>query len=146
MSADSLEPDKEVDEDKAGHFQNYADYSRTLRTWLVAYGIGGPVIFLTNDKVADRVAKSGHSQDIVALFLFGVGLQVVLSFINKWVAWHLYRGAEDAEYQETSKYKFWHAISEQSWLDLAVDFASLVALGFASWRVLNVFLMAGRAA
>jgi len=144
MSANS--PDPQDDEDKAGHFQNYADYSRTLRTWLVAYGIGGPVLFVTNDKVADRIAKSGQSQDIVALFLFGVGLQVILSFVNKWAAWHLYRGAEDAEYQQTSQYKLWHAISKQSWLDLAIDFASLVVLGLASWRVLSVFLLASRAA
>ena len=144
MSSDSPEP--EEDEDKAGHFENYADYSRTLRTWLVAYGIGGPVLFVTNDKVAERIAKSGQSSDIVALFLFGVGLQVALSFVNKWAAWHMYRGAEDAEYQQTAPYRLWHAINKQSWLDLAVDFASLVALALASWKVLNVFLVASRAA
>ena len=53
---------------KEGHFQNYSDYSRTLRAWLVAYGIGGPVLFLTNDKVATRVAESGHANKVVTYF------------------------------------------------------------------------------
>ena len=141
--ADVYDDDDEI---KLSHFQNYSDYSRTLRAWLVAYGVGGPVLFVTNDKIAERVAKSGYSKDIVALFLFGVGLQVLLSFVNKWAAWHLYRGAGDGDYQSTLSYKFWHLVNRQHWLDLAVDFASLVTLCLATWRVLNVFVAAGAAA
>lgn len=42
------EPDDFDAHQKLEHFNNYADYSRTLRAWLVAYGIGGPVLFVTN--------------------------------------------------------------------------------------------------
>lgn len=40
-------PEQEDDDgfQSDGPFQNYADYSKTLRAWLVAYGIGGPVLF-----------------------------------------------------------------------------------------------------
>ena len=100
------------------------------------------MLFVTNDKVAAKVAASGYAKEIILLFLVGVGLQVVLSFVNKWAAWHLYRGAGDGEYQQSVPYRVWLWINNQAWLDLAVDFASLVALGLATWRVLSVFAAA----
>ena len=87
--------DDHDESNRLSHFQNYADYSRTLRAWLVAYGIGGPILFVTNDKITEKVSKSGFATEIIALFLAGVGLQVLLSMVNKWGAWHLYRGAGD---------------------------------------------------
>lgn len=125
---------------RTSHFQNYADYSRTLRAWLVAYGIGGPVLFVTNDKITERVAESCYASEIIVMFLLGVGLQVFLAMVNKWGAWHMYRGAGDAAYHATWRYKLWYFINEQSWLDFWIDLTSLVALGWATWRVLNVFL------
>lgn len=134
---------KVEDHDKSqrdSHFQNYADYSRTLRAWLVAYGIGGPVLFVTNDKISERVAKSGYANEIIVLFLIGVGLQIVLATINKWGAWHMYRGAGDPEYHQTWLYKFWFFINAQSWIDFWIDLISLLVFMIATWRVLNVFL------
>jgi hypothetical protein len=125
---------------KTSHFENYADYSRTLRAWLVAYGIGGPVLFVTNDKVSERVAKSGYADLIILFFLVGVLLQIVLATVNKWGAWHMYRGAGDLEYQQTWRYKFWGWINEQSWIDFWIDLASLMVFMLATWKVLNVFL------
>lgn len=122
------------------HFENYADYSRTLRAWLVAYGVGGPVLFVTNEKLSERVANSGYANAIIVLFLLGVALQIVLATINKWGAWHMYRGAADAEYHATWRYKFWAFVNEQSWIDFWIDLTSLVVFTLATWRVLNVFL------
>jgi hypothetical protein len=38
-----------LEEDAVGTFQAYAEYNKTLRTWFVAFGIGGPALFLVND-------------------------------------------------------------------------------------------------
>ena len=131
---------------KDGHSQNYADYSRTLRAWLVAYGVGGPVLFLTNDKISTRVASSGYGRQIIFSFLLGVGLQIVLSLINKWGAWHMYAGAGDHVYQRRFRYCLWGFINKQSWLDFAMDVASIGAFVWATWRVLDIFLAPGAAA
>ena len=125
---------------KESHFQNYGDYSRTLRVWLVAYGIGGPVLFLTNENLAQKVSSSCYTNQITILFLSGVGLQIVLSLINKWCAWHMYKGAGDPVYQKTRRYKFWGFVNAQSWIDFWIDLISIIAFIFATWRVLNVFL------
>jgi ascorbate-specific PTS system EIIC-type component UlaA len=122
------------------HFQNYSDYSRSLRTWLVAYGVGGPVLFVTNETLAARIAESGYAGQIGSAFLLGVALQIILSLINKWGAWHMYAGTGDDEYQATRRYRFWAFVNQQSWLDLVLDVVSFGAFIFATWRVMGVFL------
>lgn len=42
----------------------YEEHSKTLRTWLVAYGIGAPVLFITNDKVWKAIASSGSAEEV----------------------------------------------------------------------------------
>jgi hypothetical protein len=138
MSKTTPSPDEE---DRKVFFQNYADYSKAVRAWLVAYGIGGPVLFVTNDKLTERVAKSGYGAEIIALFLVGVGLQILSAMINKWAAWHVYRGIGDAVYQANTPYKIWSWVNEQSWIDIWADLLALGALASATWRVLNAFLI-----
>jgi len=31
-------------DEASGHFGNYAEYNKLLRTWFVAFGIGGPTL------------------------------------------------------------------------------------------------------
>ncbi len=37
----------------------YEGYAQTLRTWFVAYGIGGPVLFLSSDGLREQLVASG---------------------------------------------------------------------------------------
>ncbi|MFC5500609.1 hypothetical protein ACFPOE_23910 [Caenimonas terrae] len=138
-------PTSTEDDDRKAFFQNYADYSKAVRAWLVAYGIGGPVLFVTNDKLTERVAKSGYGNEIIALFLVGVGLQIVSAMVNKWASWHIYRGIGDDDYRSRAAYRFWGWINDQTWIDIWADLLALVALVFATWRVLNVFIHVGNA-
>lgn len=126
--------------DADGHWQNYSEYSKTLRSWLVAYGIGGPVLFLTNKEVSSRVADSGDAGTIVLFFLIGVGLQILGSVINKWAAWYMYRGADNPVFRSTTTYKRWECVNRQSWIDILVDVVSLLAFVVATWVVLGIFL------
>lgn len=138
----TVQPDSKDDDagQKDEHFANYAEYSRTLRAWLVAYGIGGPVLFATNDGLAAKVESSGRSSSVISLFLVGVGLQILLALINKWCAWHMYRGAGDLPYQHTRQYRFWYVVNENSWLDLVVDLVSIAILTIATGLVLHILL------
>ena len=71
-------------------FKVYAEYSKTLRTWLVAYGIGAPVLFLTNETLARTFVKSPQARIVAFSFLMGVLLQVFLALLNKNVMWVCY--------------------------------------------------------
>lgn len=126
-----------------GHYQNYAEYSKSLRSWLVAYGVGGPVLFLTNAGIYQRVASSKFPTTVVVLFLAGVALQILLSVLNKWAAWHMYRGAFEEAYQLTSTYRFWHAVNNLPWIDFLIDLLSLVMFTVATGIVVTLFLLPG---
>src|SRR5713101_4478781 len=73
-----------------GFYKAYEEHSRTLRAWLVAYGIGGPVLMLTNDHISLTLSGSGHARTIAILFLGGVVLQVLLTAVNKTAMWICY--------------------------------------------------------
>lgn len=134
-----MRPRSEAD----GHYQNYNEYSKTLRAWLVAYGVGGPVLFLTNEAIYTRVAASAHAFAIVALFFLSVGSQILLSVVNKWAAWNMYRGAFEDAYVATERYRLWRKVNECSTIDFLIDVASLIFLVWATLLVLSVFLLSG---
>lgn len=119
---------------------SYAEYSKTLRAWLVAYGIGGPVLFLTNDALASALKISAYRNCIVILFLAGVALQILLAFINKWCAWHMYVGEYAPSFQGNTSYKIWSWVNEESWIDLVFDAGSITAFSISTVLAARVFL------
>lgn len=138
-------------EDFEGHFSNYAEYSKTLRSWLVAYGIGGPVLFLISKDAPEKLSKSPHIELIVSLFVAGVASQILLAFLNKWAAWHMYSGGYDrhltlvgdnscGRHHESRTYRVWHWINKQSWIDFVVDLGALSSFSVATWLVLSILL------
>lgn len=137
--------------DHDGHLANYAEYSKTFRSWMVAYGIGGPILLLTSKDAPQNIAKSPHLQMIVTLFIVGVGIQILLALIDKWAALHMYRGAfskyqeeeEDPDcdnHHESATYKFWGWVNRQSWIDLWCDIGALFLFSAATWLVLKILL------
>jgi len=78
--------------DREAYFDAYQEYSKVLRTWFVVYGIGGPVLLLTNETLARALKASGEGKCLAAFFLAGVALQVVLAALNKFSMWGIYFG------------------------------------------------------
>lgn len=137
--------------DHEGHFENYTEYSKTFRSWMVAYGIGGPVLLLVSKDAPTSLAGSQHLRLIITLFVVGVGLQILLALINKWAAWQMYRGSYSLKHvpnhgeaqdrhHTTSTYKVWKWINKQSWIDFLSDSGSLLAFSCATWLALKVLL------
>ena len=105
-------------------FQVYSDYNKLLRSWLVAYGVGGPILLATNDTLNKAFIHYKYSNYIVWLYLIGVLFQVGVAFINKWAAWQMYSGEYEVEHQNSNLYKFWDCVNDQSWIDFCADFIS----------------------
>jgi hypothetical protein len=119
--------------DSAGYYAVYEEHARTLRTWLVAYGIGGPVLILSQEAVWIQITKTGSLPLVAKLFLAGVVLQVVLAAVNKSAMWALYCGEVDLEYAKTKRYKFGSWLSERYVIDLALDLSSMVLFAWATY-------------
>jgi hypothetical protein len=55
MNSEPNQPDSET---ASNLFGDYDRYAKVLRAWFVAYGVGGPVLLLTNEAVRDKIADS----------------------------------------------------------------------------------------
>ena len=117
----------------------YLEYNKILRSWFVAFGVGGPALFLINAEVGKQLAATGQLSAVSALFLIGAGSQVIGALINKTSNWYVYRGARDETYQTTRRYIFCRWVVVQYWFDILIDVVSVATFGFATWRLLTVF-------
>lgn len=138
-----------------GHYKVYEEHMKTLRAWFVAYGVGGPVLFITQQDFAATLVDSGWSQLIGVLFLVGVLLQALVALFNKWVNWGLYyfdeddadtgsvvdtvetsSDAVDTEMQSQRLRRLCESYSSKVWVDILADLATLVLFAIATVLVL----------
>ena len=123
--------------DEEGFFKVYQTASTNLRTWLIAYGIGSPVLFLTHDNLCDSLKEAGCLKCVGILFLIGVGLQVLIATINKNVMWLCYYGEGDSKFKAKFFYKVAEWLSCQFWIDISCDILSIVLFIIATYQVFN---------
>jgi hypothetical protein len=122
-------------EAEKGYFDAYASAMTNLRTWLVAYGIGAPVLFLSNEELWQALAQAKCASCVGILFLAGVGLQVLIALINKTIMWWCYYGEAKPSVKEHRRYKAFSWLSEQFWIDLVIDAASIALFITATYIV-----------
>ena len=125
------------------YFRVYEEHMRTLRAWFVAYGVGGPVLFVTQQGFANAIIRSGESKLIGVLFLLGVLFQVLIALLNKWVNWGLYYYEDDPTSTRGRVHDFCESVSGQVWVDIAADALSLLLFTLATAKV---FLVVSQAA
>lgn len=113
------------------YFSDYDAEAKALRTWFVAYGIGGPVLLLTNESLRAKLVASGESRQIAAAFLIGVGLQIVLTLAMKHALWECYL-------QPSADSSLAHRFVDRWIFDLAGDVISLVAFLWATYRTFMI--------
>lgn len=124
------------------YLEAYGEHARTLRLWLVAYGIGAPVLLVTNDVLFLAVLQSGVARQIAFYFLAGVGLQVVISTASKNSMWALYYGETAPRFKQTRRFKVAYWFSEQYWIDLLFDLVTLAFFLVATAKSLSIVLKA----
>ena len=120
-------------EQPSEYYKVYDEYAKNLRTWFVAYGVGGPVLFLTNESIANRIAEAPNRESIIWAFVVGVAAQILLSAVNKYVNWTIYADSKSFWW----KVACW--ISSRVWIDMIVDLGTIVAFGIATLQTLRIF-------
>jgi hypothetical protein len=126
-------------DDGSESFATYLEYNRVLRTWFVAFGVGGPAIFLVNDKLAARLVAAQQLRLIVVLFLVGAGAQVLGALTNKVANWYVYSAVIDGEDAASLKYKVAEWLAGQFWIDIVLDVLTIGVFGYSAWVLLTVF-------
>lgn len=113
--------------DEAGYYEAYAKHADILRSWLVAYGVGVPVLILSQEGLWKVMLANGVIVSAGLSFVIGVALQAALALINKVVMWNNYRGASSWKFRHTRTYWFLMCLSAQFWVDIVFDIVTIVA-------------------
>ncbi len=128
-----------ANQDDVGFYEAYVGFARELRVWFLAYGIGGPAIFLSNDTAMTRLLSSGSGRVVAYAFLGGVGIQVALALLYKAAMWYLYMGELNPDAKNWKLYQAADRVSESYWLEVLGDVLTLVLFGGATLRLLSIF-------
>jgi len=132
---------KQTTYDSKGHFEEYANYSKSLRYWFLVFGIGAIVLLVTNKDLFSHMKHSATIGLVVCLFL-GVILQILLTLLNKYVQWNLYEHTldhdpdEDKAVEDTLACK----IANMIWIDLIIDCLTILFFSVAViWFLFSFF-------
>lgn len=128
-----------LDDDGADGFNAYLEYNRVLRTWFVAFGVGGPALILVNEKVAASLSATGQLRLVVLLFLVGASAQVLGALLNKIANWYVYVCTVDPKLKGSPRQRFADWVISQFWIDIGIDFVTISSFGAAAWFLLTVF-------
>ena len=72
---------------KRDYAEAYRQHTAALRHWFLAYGIGGPVLFVGNEHIWKRVQHAAGLEWVGGTFLAGIALQVMLAIVDKYADW-----------------------------------------------------------
>lgn len=136
MPIETTPPVESGVKEETGFFGAYAEFAKTLRTWYVAYGIGAPVLVLSQERVAAALTASGEARTIALAFLGGAVLQIGQAITYKIAMWHLYMGELTPAKRTGRAYRGANWVSDKLWLELLFDFITLLLFGFATWKLL----------
>jgi hypothetical protein len=143
MDRDTSSTQTPREEDPADSFSTYLEYNKVLRTWFVAFGVGGPALFLVNEKIAERLAKSGLLREVAALFLLGAAAQIIGALLNKISNWYVYLAGYQARFRGTWQHNLSEWFTHAFWFDIVVDVITIACFGAAAWEMLTIFAKSG---
>ncbi len=133
--------DESSELDASGSYDTYVEYNKILRTWFVAFGVGGPALLLTHERLINQLTSASNLKWVLGLFFAGVGLQVLGAFLNKMANWYVHRAYTSAEELSGQwKYKFAECLAEQFWIDIVIDIGTIAAFGSAAFLMWAAFV------
>jgi hypothetical protein len=109
----------------SGYYESYVHYARILRAWLVAYGVGVPVLLVSQRFIAEAIIRKGNGSLITWLFLAGVAVQIIEIFIYKYSQEYLYHDETGAELKNTRRLALAEWFSNAIWFEMLLDLISM---------------------
>jgi hypothetical protein len=139
LSEASMAREKKSSVLSQSYFESYAEYNRILRSWFVAFGVGGLALFLLESPVRATLLASGQTRAVVSLFLVGVIAQIVVAFLNKYANWYCYFGEDNPAFLDSSLYRFWSYIASLFWVDIILDILTVGCFLTAIGMLFDIF-------
>jgi hypothetical protein len=124
----------------SGFYEPYIQYARTLRAWFVAYGIGVPVLLVSQEYIARAIIKAGNGKVIAWLFLGGVAVQVLAAFLYKYAMNYLYCDEISDELEGSWRLRIAEWLSDAVWLEMLFDVLSIALFVYGTFLVVAAVL------
>jgi len=118
----------------------FSRYERLLRNWFIAYGIGAPILLLTQNSLRDKFLASPDRWCIGILFLIGIAFQVFENWLYKMTTWYQYRGEAHPELKKTRTYRFSVGVENRYWIDVGFDLVTFILFFFATYKVFSIIM------
>lgn len=128
---------------ESGFYKSYANFSRTLRAWLVAYGVGVPVLLVSQEFIVRAIITAGNGKLITWLFLVGVSIQVLAALLYKYSMAYLYSNEVEPKLNNTLRVKAAKWLSDAVWLEALFDLSTIVLLIWGTFLVVATVLVHG---
>jgi len=117
------------------YFEQYWRYCSAVRNWLVAFGIGCCVLLISEKSGIFKEVCEKKKIDIVFWLLVGVGAQILLALLNKYIHWCIYWGMEDNKFGKGWCYRAALKMSRCFWIDVLVDVLTVIVFTFAIFKM-----------
>jgi hypothetical protein len=127
--------------DESGFYGSYIHYARILRAWLVAYGVGVPVLLVSQEFIASAIIRKGTGGLITWLFLAGVAVQIIEIFIYKYSQEYLYHDELGAELKNTRRLALAEWFSNTIWFEIVLDLVSMALFVCGTFLVVAAVLV-----
>ncbi len=125
---------------KEDNLNLYAEYNKTLRTWLVGFGFGVPALFIINEAAQNKLIGSQNAKCIIWLFLVGAASQVLMALLNKIVSWCAYHKYDKGESNVNCSVLFFASLENKFIIDVVLDILSMVAFGWSIVLIMGLFI------
>ncbi|MGH8397354.1 MAG: hypothetical protein ACRETA_03805 [Gammaproteobacteria bacterium] len=106
----------------------------------MAYGIGVPVLLVSQQYIAKAIIKAGTGELITWLFLVGVAIQVLAALLYKYSMAYLYSAEVDPGLNETRRVKAAEWLSDAVWLEALFDVVSIALFVYGTFMVVSAVL------
>ncbi len=127
----------------SSYYEPYAHFSRTLRAWLVAYGVGVPVLLVSQEFIAKAIIKAGTGGLITWLFLTGVAIQVLAALLYKYSMAYLYVSEGNSELNGSWRVQSAEWLSKTVWVEALFDVTTIVLMVWGTFLVVASVLVHG---
>lgn len=126
-----------------GFYEAYSRFSRTLRAWLVAYGVGVPVLLVSQAMIARAIIRAGTGGLITWVFLGGVAIQVLAALLYKYSMAYLYSAEVDPGLNGTRRVRVAEWLANATWLEALFDAASIALFIWGTFLAVAAVLVTG---
>jgi hypothetical protein len=118
-------------------YEPYTYFARTLRGWLVAYGLGVPLLVASQAELTRKLVSTGVAKHVVLVFLTGVLIQILTAFLYKYAIWMLHLGETKSIPKSSRRYQVSLSFYRLLWPTVLFDVSTIALFVWPTFIVLS---------